>query len=167
MDRIAIIGNAGSGKSYLAQELGAIHGVPVVDLDEMFWLRPGDYTSKRPVDELMALVHVERSKPQWVIEGVYGELIEPFLAQAQQLFWLDLPWEVSLARITARQQHRGRDFDATFNALVAYASAYWQRDDARSHRGHSRIFDRFAGTKGRLRSEEAVSRVLREMQDCR
>jgi hypothetical protein len=92
---------------------------------------------------------------------VYGELVEPFLPTAQQLVWLDVSWSISLARITARQDERGLATNSeSFKALVAYAAAYWQRDDARSHVGHGRIFEGFVGEKRRLTTEDDVNAFL-------
>ena len=34
MNKIAIIGSSGSGKSHLAKELGEHYALPVIDLDE-------------------------------------------------------------------------------------------------------------------------------------
>jgi adenylate kinase family enzyme len=158
--RIVIIGNAGSGKTHLAGRLAAHHRIPVVALDDLFWMRPGDYTAKRPPEDVAALVQAERCKRSWVVEGVYGELVEPFLATAQRLFWLDLPWSTCLQRITARQRARGLAMDQSFAALVTYAGAYWQRTDERSHAGHGRLFEGFAGVKQRLRSEREVNELL-------
>jgi adenylate kinase family enzyme len=167
LKRIAVIGNAGSGKSYVAQRLGAIYGLPVVELDALFWLRPGDYTTKRPLDQLAVLVKSERSRDKWVVEGVFGELVEPFLPTAQQLLWLDFPWSVSLARITARQNERALPTDGeSFKALVAYSAAYWQRDDARSHAGHGRMFEGFSGEKRRLTTEDDVNAFLQTASAC-
>lgn len=158
MRRIAIIGNAGSGKSFLARRLAACHGIPTLDLDHLFWLRPGDYTTKRPADELGALVDAERRKQAWIVEGVYGELVEPFLASAEQLIWLDLPWSVCHTRIRARQMARGVPTKhEAFQALVAYAAAYWEREDGRSHAGHHRLFDAFVGDKLCFTSEDTVN----------
>ncbi len=159
--RIAITGNAGSGKSYLARRLAAIYQVSALDLDDLFWQRPGDYTVKRRHDELAAMVQTEREKEAWIVEGVYGELIEPFLASAEQLVWLDLPWSVCLQRITARQTARGLPTNCeSFNALVNYAAAYWHRTDGRSHAGHRRLFDAFVGEKHRLTSADALNAFL-------
>ena len=36
--RIVIIGNSGSGKSHLAQALATQLALPVIDLDDIFWL---------------------------------------------------------------------------------------------------------------------------------
>jgi adenylate kinase family enzyme len=163
MDRVAIMGNAGAGKSHLARQLTYRYAVPIIDLDDLFWMPPGQYTTKRPADELTALVNTERSKPSWIVEGVYGELIEQFLADAQCLIWLDTPWEVSRTRIIERQRGRSPGLeDPSFEALLTYAAAYWERRDARSHPGHERIFEAFAREKFRFRTEDAVNRFLIE-----
>jgi adenylate kinase family enzyme len=159
--RIAIIGNSGSGKTYLAHHLAALHRIPALDLDTLFWLRPGDYTTRRPLNELAALVQAERRKETWIVEGVYGELVEPFLGSAQQMFWLDLPWRVCFERIESRQKARGFAADSeSFNALVRYAAAYWQRADGRSHAGHGRLFDAFVGEKHRFTSTDDLNEFL-------
>jgi adenylate kinase family enzyme len=163
MMRMAIMGNAGAGKSHLARALSVRYSVPVVSLDELFWMPPGQYTTKRPVEQLMALVSAERAKRAWAVEGVYGELIQPFLADAQCLFWLDTPWDVCRRRIITRQRQRiGQTEDASFQALLAYAAAYEVRRDARSHDGHRGMFEAFACEKWRLSSEDAVNRFLVE-----
>lgn len=161
MKRIVIVGNAGSGKSYLAQRLGAIHGIPVLDLDDLFWLRPGDYTTKRPKDQLASLVQSEQRKDAWVVEGVYGELVEPFLRTAQQLLWLDLPWSSCLDRLKARHDRRGALVDGhSFEMLLSYAAAYWRRQDGRSHAGHGQLFEGFSGDRRRFASEDDVNAFL-------
>lgn len=164
MRRIAILGNAGSGKSYLARALEARYQLPVLDLDDVFWLTPGDYTTKRPPTDVRAIVDAEAHKDSWVVEGVYGELIEPFLLRAERLVWLDLSWEVAKARIVARQQQQhGSLTSASFAALFEYAGAYWQRGDARSHAGHGRMFEAFGGVKHRLTSETAVNTFIAQL----
>jgi adenylate kinase family enzyme len=40
MKRVVILGRGGSGKSTLAVKLGEITGLPVVELDKLFW-QPG------------------------------------------------------------------------------------------------------------------------------
>src|SRR6476469_389557 len=45
--RVAIIGNAGSGKSFLAHALAAKLGLPEFDLDTIFWVDES-YSAKRP-----------------------------------------------------------------------------------------------------------------------
>jgi adenylate kinase family enzyme len=40
MQRVAIIGSRGAGKSTLARKLGGILGLPVIHLDKEYW-QPG------------------------------------------------------------------------------------------------------------------------------
>ena len=68
--RIAIIGNAGGGKTPLARQLGQATGLPVHHLDNLLW-QPGwqrlpEAEFDREHDALIA-------QPAWVIDGVaYG-----------------------------------------------------------------------------------------------
>jgi len=162
MNRVAILGNAGSGKSFLAARLGSTRDLPVIALDDLFWKPPGQYQTKRPAHELMALIDARKLEPTWIVEGVYGELVQPFLNQADHLLWLDIPWEVSRARLEERQLSRAAaSDDPAFPMLMAYAEAYWTRDDGRSHAGHRRIFEAFERKKVHLASEGAVNAFLR------
>jgi adenylate kinase family enzyme len=37
MKRVAVIGSGGSGKTTLSRQLGALLGLPVVDIDAHYW----------------------------------------------------------------------------------------------------------------------------------
>lgn len=157
MRRIAILGNAGSGKSYLAAKLAAKHALPVLNLDDLFWMPPGQYVTKRPADQLRTLVEPRRLELSWIVEGIYGELIESFLDCADVLVWIDVPWEVSRMRLENRRKEIQGPFDEeAFAKLLAYAEAYWQRQDGRSHAGHRRLFDGFSRRRKHLTSALAV-----------
>ena len=160
--RVAIIGNAGSGKTFLAQKLAAARDAPVIDLDALFWKPPGQYKTKRPVEEVLAVLEEKRRGDAWIVEGVYGELVLPFLERTQLLLWLDLPWEVCRARIEKRHidrcgEDQRQELSSWLAELIEYAGAYWARDNLRSRAGHQRMLDTFAGSKVRLSSEDEVT----------
>jgi hypothetical protein len=117
---------------------------------------------KRPADELMALIDTRRQEPRWIVEGVYGELVQPFLSRAEGLVWLDVAWEVSRARLERRrlQRREAASDDHAFQMFLAYAEAYWKRDDGRSHAGHLRLVEEFGGAKYHLTSEDEVDSFL-------
>jgi adenylate kinase family enzyme len=46
--RLAIIGNSGSGKSYLARRMAGSLGVRAIELDSIFWLPGASTRSARP-----------------------------------------------------------------------------------------------------------------------
>lgn len=73
MARIFITGNAGSGKTTLARQIGEGLGLPVFGLDSIVWL-PGwkKASSAMREKQLAELI----SKPDWVIDGVSLTVIE-------------------------------------------------------------------------------------------
>ena len=73
MARIFITGNAGSGKTTLARQIGEALGLPVFGLDSIVWL-PGWRKASSAVREAQVAELI--SKPDWVIEGVSSTVIE-------------------------------------------------------------------------------------------
>jgi adenylate kinase family enzyme len=64
MKRVVIVGRGASGKSTLAKRLGEITGLPVVELDKIFW-RPGLVATPR--DEWVAAQELLVAKEEWII----------------------------------------------------------------------------------------------------
>jgi adenylate kinase family enzyme len=147
--RIVITGNSGSGKSHVAQRLGATYALPLIDLDQIYWME-ASYGTKR--DDAVARDLVERAaaQPAWVIEGVFGALCRLALQNATGLIWLDLPWEECRAGLMQRGLRRSMT-DADHAELVAWAADYWTRQNANSQAGHLRLFEAFNGPKIRLK----------------
>jgi adenylate kinase family enzyme len=81
LKRIVIIGNSGSGKTFLARKISASSGIPVVHLDDLFWL-PGGFNEKRPVETVDAEIASRAQDGEWIVEGVFGDLAEKFLHRA-------------------------------------------------------------------------------------
>ncbi|MFL5581718.1 MAG: flagellar protein FlaR [Gemmatimonadaceae bacterium] len=89
MQRVAIIGNAGGGKSVLARELGRARGLPVHAIDDVQW-RPG--WTRTPV-ELVAAAHASwLEESAWVIDG-WGDwtLIAQRFEAADTIVFVDFP----------------------------------------------------------------------------
>jgi len=94
--RVAIVGTPGSGKSTLGRELGARTGLPVIHLDQHYFL-PG--WKDRPewdeiADELLA-------GDAWVIDGAFA--MEKAVARADTIVFLDFAtwrgWAGSIKRL--------------------------------------------------------------------
>jgi adenylate kinase family enzyme len=100
--RVVILGRGGSGKSTLATRLGEITGLPVIELDRVFW-QPG----------LEAMPHAEWVKTQqrlverenWIMDGDLGhyDAVEARLPAADTIILLDF----SLVRCAWRAFRRG------------------------------------------------------------
>jgi adenylate kinase family enzyme len=102
--RVVIFGRGGSGKSTLAVQLGAITGLPVMELDKAFWL-PGLLATPRDqwVDFQQRLVE----KDKWILDGDLGpyDFPEVRLRAADTIIFLDF----RLVRCAWRALRRGRE----------------------------------------------------------
>jgi adenylate kinase family enzyme len=127
--RILIIGNSGSGKSWLAERLGDACSVAPTDLDTIRWIGPG-YRLRR---EAIAIVRQIAQAEQWIIEGVYGWLAQAALPRVTCLIWLDLPVEGCIANLTERGVRGGGD-RASFSALLESTRDYEGRGAVRHAR---------------------------------
>jgi adenylate kinase family enzyme len=88
MKRVVIIGRGASGKSTFAKRLGEITGLPVVELDKVFW-RPGLIAT--PPDEWVAAQELLGATKGWIMDGDLGQLdvVEPRLRAADTVIFLD------------------------------------------------------------------------------
>jgi adenylate kinase family enzyme len=108
MDRIAIIGSPGAGKSTLARRLGRKLKIQVVHLDRNFWLSGW---KQKPLAVRIGFLQDCVRKRQWIIEGTYLDSSEPRLDAADTIIFLDIPFFICLYRIIKRHfkcqgQHR-------------------------------------------------------------
>jgi adenylate kinase family enzyme len=106
MQRIAVIGSAGAGKSTLALRLGELTGLSVVHLDALYW-HPGWVAT--PDEEWDTMVREIVSRETWITDGNYGRTMEPRLERADTVLLLDFPRAVCLWRVFKRWlRYRGR-----------------------------------------------------------
>ena len=164
MERIIIIGNSGSGKSYLAVQLSTRDALPVTHLDKLFW-EPSGFNIKRPKDVVMEDINRIKQNSQWIVEGVFGELAECFLENTEGLIWLDMNWDYCRRNLLGRGSESSKQLDPetaeiNFQKLLVWASEYWLRDDLRSHSGHNKLFNAFPARKWVLRSRIEVDAFI-------
>ena len=99
-----VLGRGASGKSALADELGALVGLPVVHLDDIFWsdnlepLSPEAWTAAQ--DEFVR-------RPAWIADGDLGpyDVLDVRLRAADTVVLLDF----SLLRCAWRAVRRSRE----------------------------------------------------------
>jgi adenylate kinase family enzyme len=100
-ERVAIIGNAGGGKSTLARKLAARRNLPCFDLDALVW-KPG-WTLAEQADyeaEHARLIAGER----WLIEGLGWASSRPArLRRATEIVFVDMPLWMHFWLLAERQ----------------------------------------------------------------
>jgi adenylate kinase family enzyme len=104
MKRVVILGPGASGKSTLAMELGEITGLPVIELDKVFW-QPG--LAATPRDEWVEVQRRLIEKDAWIMDGDLGpyDAVDVRLRAADTIIFLDF----SLLRCAWRALRRSRE----------------------------------------------------------
>jgi adenylate kinase family enzyme len=122
---VVIVGRGASGKSSLARRLGDITGLPVTEVDKIFW-QPGLIATPRQqwIEMQEQLVVGDR----WIMEGDLGpyDAVEVRLRAADTIIFLDF----SLVRCAWRAIRRSRERADFWRWLLAYR--YQSRPNLRS-----------------------------------
>ena len=98
-NRIMIIGNNGSGKSFLSKELSTITNLPLIHLDKEYW-RPN--WSKPEKDEWINKQRKFISNKKWIIDGNHTDTMELRFKAADIIIFLDINRFLCLVSIILR-----------------------------------------------------------------
>lgn len=104
--RVALLGPAGAGKSWLGQQLSALLDVPVVHLDTLYW-KPGWVATPDPEWQILQLR--ERDREAWIADGIQeGRLdVSLWLDAADTIVFMDVSPLKSIWRVTKRRFDSG------------------------------------------------------------
>jgi adenylate kinase family enzyme len=104
MKRVVILGRGASGKSTLAIRLGEMTGLPVIELDKIFW-QPGLVAT--PHDAWRTAQTQLLTAGTWIIDGDLGpyDVVDIRLRAADTIIFLDF----SFARCAWRALRRSRE----------------------------------------------------------
>ena len=160
MVRIFILGNGGSGKTWLSQRLAERHGIPAIHLDDLHWLP--NFAGERPRGERDHLVSEAASNESWVMEGIYGSILRQVFDRVTTLIWLDLPDEECITNLFQRGQ-TGGGTEEQFAELLEYTRGYRVRKNhLNSWDGHQWFFEQHSLEKVRLSSRSDITAFLAE-----
>jgi adenylate kinase family enzyme len=99
VNRVAVVGAGGAGKSTFARELGVMLQLPVYHLDNYHWLPGWNEPSKEDWHETQfELV----AKDQWILEGNYGASFDIRFNRAEAVYVLSLNRWICCARVLKR-----------------------------------------------------------------
>ena len=113
--RVVVVGPGAAGKSTLARALGEVTGIPVTELDQLFW-RPGPTATSK--EEWAAVQAGLVARPAWILDGDLGpyDVIGVRLRAADTVVFLDF----SLARCAWRAARRSRENADFWRWLLTY-----------------------------------------------
>ena len=115
MKRVVILGRGASGKSTLARRLGEITGLPVIEVDKIFW-QPGPIATPR--DQWIAMQEKLVAVDRWIMDGDLGpyDAVDVRLRAADTILFLDF----SLVRCAWQAIRRSRESPDFWRWLLAY-----------------------------------------------
>jgi adenylate kinase family enzyme len=115
MKRVVILGRGASGKSTLGRRLGDITGLPVIEVDKIFW-QPGLIAIPR--EQWVAMQEKLVAGDRWIMDGDLGpyDAVEVRLRAADTIILLDF----SLVRCAWRAMRRSREGADFWRWLLAY-----------------------------------------------
>jgi adenylate kinase family enzyme len=99
MQKVAIIGSCGAGKSTLAVNLGKKLNLPVIHLDAYYWQSGWQSTDAQ---QWLRIQEKLIKQNRWIIDGNYGNTMGIRLAAADTVIWLDFNRYLCLWRVFQR-----------------------------------------------------------------
>lgn len=165
--KVWVIGAPGAGKTTIARRLGRDFGVPVHELDALFW-RPGWQIAPR--DAFVAGVAAVTAGTAWVVDGNYAAAAPLLTAAADLLLWLDLPFPRTYWRVLTRTARRLLTRDELWNGnreslRIALGAdglpAYALLKHGRNRERFAGYWQAFAGAKVRVTRAADADAVAR------
>jgi len=128
LQRIAVVGTGGSGKTTLAGRLARRLGIPHVELDALHW--DPDWT---PAPDFRERVAEALSGDGWITDGNYSKVRDLVWGRADTIVWLDysLPrvmWQVTvrtLRRSLRQEELWGTNRESLRQAFFGRDSIIW------------------------------------------
>jgi len=104
VQKIAIVGSGGSGKSHLARQLATVLDVPVIHLDAVYF---DDEWNALPMEKFAQAQRGLVATPRWVIDGNYNSTLAIRLEACDTVVFMDISTSAALWGIISRQIRHG------------------------------------------------------------
>ncbi len=161
--RIAVLGYAGGGKTYLSDYISEKKNIPVLHLDSIKWDKEW-----KPVDNSLVLPQVSEflKKEDWIIDGYYDYLLfDERLEQADKIILLLLPrmtcFYQALKRTASRRKEGYKnDFNLWFIKFILFGCRNKERRQI-----YDDIAKKYAGKTCVIRSKNQLINFLKEYEN--
>jgi adenylate kinase family enzyme len=145
MKRVVVGGETSAGKTTFSRALASRLGVPVIELDTLFW---GPNWTRAAPSEFRARVADRIAEDAWIVDGNYSVLRDLVWPRADTFVWLDPPFRVLLWRLFLRTNRRIRRREELWSGnRERFTNAYLSKDSLyvwlfRAYRRHQRDWPR-------------------------
>ncbi len=162
--RILIIGNSGSGKTWLGKALSKKMHIPLYHMDSLRWDQSG-YEVSRSAAQINKDLEEIKKQDQWILEGVFGKMAQACLPFSTTLIWLDLPWEECKQNLINRgpqfeECQASFDKDKALEKLIAWAAQHDSRQDYNSSQFFESLYTTYPHVKFCLHNRNEVMDFL-------
>lgn len=103
LQRIAVYGGSGSGKTHFSNRLGKMLDIPVYHLDDIFH---GPNWRQLKTEDFRKRITEITSQDKWIIDGNYSKIKDIVLSRVSFVFVLKIPLLLSLYRLLTRTWER-------------------------------------------------------------
>jgi adenylate kinase family enzyme len=105
VERVAVIGCGGSGKTTLSNRIGELLDLPVIHIDGFYWCEvPGLGRVESPPDAWYTTHRKLIGRPSWVIDGMKLGVLAERLERADTVVFLDLSTWACLWGVLRRRE---------------------------------------------------------------
>lgn len=104
--RIVIVGNNGSGKSYLATKLSTITGLPLIHLDSEFWKPDWEQPTR---EEWSRRQRELTSMPEWIIDGTHMSTLDIRFQKADLIIFINVNRWICMMSVLMRYKTKRTD----------------------------------------------------------
>jgi len=163
-ERILIIGNSGSGKTWLGRALSVKMNLPLFHMDAIRWDK-GGYEIRRSAAEIKKDLDDITQQKQWILEGVFGKMAKECLPFSTTLIWLDLPWEDCKQNLLSRGPQfetvlSPSERETALDKLIEWAGEHYSRSDTNSWEFFNMLYTSFPNRKVCLHHREEINGFL-------
>ena len=162
--KLIILGNSGSGKSWLGKKLAQNFDCKLIEMDKLFW-EPGGFNKKRDPEIVKKDIESFTEADSWICEGVFGRIADMAIDKANMLILLDLAWEDCKKNLMTRGPnyndcHSPSQAEESFEELLNWVKEYSVRENHTSRKYHYNLYNNFEGEKLILKNRNDVNDFL-------